>query len=518
MPSLETLLGDQRPRLESRPDSVGSWGELAVDFATAAGMKLEDWQEYVLWAWHDIDDAGKWAASECGLLVSRQNGKSEDLVAFDLVRLFLFPLPDKRRRTVLHTAHEVKTATETFEKLASIIEANDRLMSLVDHVYTANGKEAIVLKKRPGQLLGDRVRFVARSKKSGRGFAATDIVYDEAQELPVSARKALTYTQSTIPNRQEIYAGTVPTEENDGEVFEGVRDRGRRGASRVIWQEWSPEGAEDPKRAKLIDVHDRRVWQQSIPAMGSWIETTTVSEQVERATDREELLQERFAVWPNRAEAETVKLSELDLEVWKRHARKDASVDGDGVVLSLALGRGGGYFSIGGAVRVDSDHIAVEHLHTERGTRGAASKLKELKAAHGNALVVLDPKNAAAVLGALDAAKVKYLAMNLDEIAAAHTLFVEYVNAGLVPHRDQAEVTRSLELATTRNIGRAGLTWEQSDKTKPVSMVQAITWAMWGVLKSEASPRKRMPPAPTGAVLSRADVGDVEPSLWDMPL
>ncbi|MBT2475842.1 hypothetical protein J7E68_14980, partial [Microbacterium sp. ISL-103] len=248
-----TLLGDQRPRLESRPDAVGSWGELAVDFATAAGMKLEDWQEYVVWAWHDVDTNGKWAASECGLLVSRQNGKSEALVAFDLARLFLFPTEDRRRRTVLHTAHELKTATETFEKVSAIVAANERLMDMVDHIYTANGKEAILLKPRPGQLLGDRLRFVARSKGSGRGFAANDIVYDEAQELSPAARKALTYTQSTIQNRQEVYAGTVPGEDNDGEVFEGVRDRGRGRAPRTTWQEWSPEGAEDPKRVDSID-------------------------------------------------------------------------------------------------------------------------------------------------------------------------------------------------------------------------------------------------------------------------
>jgi len=510
---LAALLGEQRPRLESRPDAVASYGDLAVDFVSAAGMRLEDWQEYVLWAWHDVDGDGNWAASEAGLLVSRQNGKTEDLIAFDLVRLFLFPMPDLRRRTVLHTAHEVKTATESFEKLAAIIASNDTLMSLVDHIYTANGKEAIVLKTRPGQLLGDRVRFIARSKKSGRGFGAADIVYDEAQELSRQARSALTYTQSTIPNRQEIFTGTVPGELDDGEVFEGVRDRGRAGARRTLWQEWSPKGAEDPEAAKTIDVHDPQVWREGIPALGLWIQADTVAEQVERATDHEELLRERFSVWPNRAPVEDVALSNLDLEEWKKQARKDAAVKGDGVVLSLALGRGGGYGTVGMAVRVDDDRIAVEHAHTEGGTRWVADYLKKLKKEHGDALVVLDPKNAASVLSALDRAKVKYLAMNLDEIAAAHTLFIEHVNAGLVPHRPQDEVTKSLQFATTRNIGRAGVTWEQSDPTKPVTQAQAVTWALWGVLKSEATPLKKKVPAPAPQVLKRGDVARNEVDL-----
>lgn len=495
MPSLVTLLGDQRPRLESRPDAVGSWGELAVDFATAAGMKLEDWQEYVVWAWHDVDTNGKWAASECGLLVSRQNGKSEALVAFDLARLFLFPTEDRRRRTVLHTAHELKTATETFEKVSAIVAANERLMDMVDHIYTANGKEAILLKPRPGQLLGDRLRFVARSKGSGRGFAANDIVYDEAQELSPAARKALTYTQSTIQNRQEVYAGTVPGEDNDGEVFEGVRDRGRSRAPRTTWQEWSPEGAEDPKRVDSIDVSDPRTWQQAVPAMGTWIEPSTVEEQVARALDRDELLAERFAVWPNRPDAVTASLSDLDLQAWIDAAGAHPVVGtAPGAVIALAVSRGGGSATVAAGRRVDSDHIAVEHKKTGAGTLWVAAYVKKLKAELGDALVVLDAKNATAIVASLQGVSVKFMSMNLDEIAAAHALFIEHANAGAIVHRDQAEVTASLQFAGVRALTRSGgQTWEASEAKKPITQAQAVTWAVWGVLKRESTPEKKRP-------------------------
>jgi hypothetical protein len=378
---------------------------------------------------------------------------------------------------------------------------------MVSHIYTANGKEAILLKPRPGQLLGDRLRFVARSKSSGRGFAANDIVYDEAQELATAARKALTYTQTTIKNRQEIYAGTVPGEDNDGEVFEAVRDRGRSGAVRTTWQEWSPIGAEDPKASPKIDIHDHRVWAAGIPAMGTWIEPRTVQEQVDRALDREELLRERFAVWPNRPEAIVESLSELDLQKWIDSAG-DYPVTGSepGAVIAIALTRGGGSATIAAARRVD-EKIRVEHKASNAGTLWVAPSVKQLKAELGNALVVLDPKNAAAVIEALERAGIKYLAMNLDEIAAAHTLFIEHVNAGLVPHRAQDEVKLSLQFATTRNIGRAGITWEQSEPTKPVSIAQSVTWALWGVLKSEATPaKKHKPPPPAARSLRRDDL------------
>lgn len=464
---------------------------MCVDFVGALGMKLDDWEEYVLWALHDINERDRWAASEFGLLVSRQNGKSEILCAYDLCRLFLFPLPDLRRRTVLHTAHEVRTATESFEKVQAIIESSDRLMPMVKHIYTGNGK-AILLKTRKGQLLGDRLLFVARSRNASRGFFATDIVYDEAQELAASTRSALTYTTTTVPNRQELYFGTAPLEENDAEVFEGVRDRGRAGkALRTGWMEWSPTGAEDPKLALTIDPMSHEVWRQGIPALGIRIEPETVTEQVERGIELDlgALLGERFSVWPSRAADEVVKLSELDLDVWKRTAGKHP-VTGPGTVLTLAVGRG--FATIGKGIRVDADHIAVEHHKTAAGTRWVAADLQKLKTDLDDALIVLDAKNAATVIASLDTLGVKYLAMNLDELAAAHATFVEWVNAGLVLHRDQAEVTKSLELATTRPLGRSGgVTWAPSDPSKPISHAQAVTWALWGVLKSEASPKKQ---------------------------
>lgn len=486
--ALEVLLGDQRPRLERRPPAVGSYGDLAVDFAAAAGISLDDWQQYVLWALHDVDERDRWAASEAGLLVSRQQGKTEILVAYDLCRLFLFPMPDLRRRTVLHTAHEVKTATESFEALKAVIESQVRLAAMVDHIYSANGKEAIVLHKRRGQRLGDRVRFVARSKGSGRGFAAADIVYDEAQYLTPQQRSALSYTNTTIPNRQQLHFGTVP-EEGEGEVFEGVRDRGRSGsARRTLWMEWSPTGAEDPKLAKTIDLSDRAVWRQSLPALGIRVEEDTIAEQVDQAVDREELLRERFSVWPDRPDVEDVALSELNLQQWDLNVTERTLEHGTSASISIALGPGSQFATIGiGSLQADGS-VYVEHQHTAAGTLWVADFVAALKQQMPLALVVVDPKNAAMVLTSLSAAGVKYMAMNLDELAAAHAQFVEMSNGGLVVHRAQAEVRKSLQFATTRVLSRAGNTWEPSDPRFPISQAQVVTWALWGVRKLAATP------------------------------
>ena len=484
-----TLLGSQRPRLESRPAAVGSHGERVLDFCTLAGVTLDDWQAYVVGALFDVQADNTWAATEFGLLVSRQNGKGEILVAYDLAHLFLFPRPDKRRKTILHSAHETKTAFDGFQRLEGVVRSRPRLMSMVKNIYTSNGQEGITLNPRAGQIMGDRIKFIARSKNSGRGFTGDVLVYDEAQEFASSAHEAMTYTQSTVTNRQELFTGTVPGPLNDDEVFGGIRDRGRaRSGERTGWMEWSPEGSEDPEA--IIDMTNPQVWVDSIPALGTRISAESVGERVERATDVESLGRERFSIWPNRRKETAVKLSELDIERWGLNTTEGAKL-GDSPVIAIALGRGGGFATVSAASRFDDDSIVVEHKETRRQTRWVATYVQQLQKDIGAVLIVLDPKNAAVIINDLDVLKVKYLGMNLNEIAAAHSLLIEYSNDGAIVHRGQAEVAASFQFATTRKIGQAGVTWEASDPTKPISHAQSITWAAWGVTKAEANPRKQ---------------------------
>ncbi|KDA05860.1 hypothetical protein DC31_13860 [Microbacterium sp. CH12i] len=433
----------------------------------------------------------------------------------------MWPREDGAPKLIGHTAHEGATAREAFRRARRAILASPILRAElvgggrqtaqgVTGISTGNGNWAIELKN------GNRLIFFTRTGSAGVGISFDVLIVDEAQHSPLTILEALLPTTDASPNKQVLFTGTVPKEDQDGEYFEGLRDRGRMGGlERTGWIEHTPVGSDDPKTAAKLDLGSPQVWREGNPGLGIRLAWKTVQDDWDRMgqTNPDAFSRQRLSIWPSRKVEEAAKLSELDIEVWKRHADENAAVGGDGVVLSLALGRGGGYGTIGAAVRVDSESIAVEHIHTESSTRWIAPMLKKLKTEYGNALVVLDPKNAAAVISALEHAKVKYLAMNLDEIAAAHTLFIEHVNAGLVPHRPQKEVTKSLELATTRNIGRAGMTWEQSDPSKPVSMVQAVTWALWGVLKSEASPKKRTPPPPKAAVLTRDDVAHNEVDL-----
>jgi len=516
------LLGLQEPRVRALPLSrVGSLIDDVLDICDIGNIVPDPWQEGSLEAIVSVDAFGQWAATEFGELVSRQQGKGGILLPYELAHLYLWPRDDGAPKLIGHTAHEGATAREAFRRARRAILGSQVLRSQlvgggkqtaqgVTGISTGNGNWAIELSN------GNRLVFFTRTGAAGVGMSFDILIVDEAQHSPLTILEALLPTTDASPNKQVLFTGTVPKEDQDGEYFEGLRDRGRKGGfERTGWIEHTPVGSDDPDTAAKLDYGEPQVWREANPGLGIRLAWKTVQDDWDRMgqTNPDAFGRQRLSIWPSRRVVADEPLSKLDLEVWKRHTREGAAVAGDGVVLSLALGRGGGYGTIGAAVRVDSETIAVEHLHTETGTRWIAPKLKELKAKYGNALVVLDAKNAAAVIGALDAAGIKYLVMNLDEIAAAHTLFIEHVNAGLVPHRPQEEVTKSLQFATTRNIGRAGETWEQSDPTKPITMAQAVTWALWGVLKSEASPKKETPPPPAARVLKRDDAPRDEVNL-----
>ena len=461
------------------------------------GVNLFPWQRHVMEGLFSVDAAGKWAATEFGLLVARQNGKGEVLVAYALAHLFLFPRPDNKRKTIIYTAHEVKIAADGFARIRGVIESVPRLAERVAHIYTANGQEGIVLKPRRGQQMGDRIKFIARSKNSGRGFSADVLIQDEAQEESEAAHAALSYTQTSVPNRQEFFTGTVPEDGvNDGTVFEGVRDRGRSPEpSRTGWMEWTPEGSQDPETAAELDFSDEGNWAASNPSVNEipGFDFETIAEQLARDTSPGAAIfgRERLSVWPNRPPEAEVVLNDLDMGAWAAGVVPERPSPGEGVVLAPVVADSGGYGSIAGAWRLPDGRIYVEHLDTRVQTSWIPERLAGLKAELGAVSVVMDERKNAAIIADMGKVRLKYLRMNATEVAAAYAMTLEAVNTGRVVHRDQNEVTLSLRHAQPRKVGAYGWTWEQSSESEPVSQAQAVTNAIWAVNNLEANPVKR---------------------------
>jgi phage terminase large subunit-like protein len=250
LPHAAPLLGDQEPRICSLPayDKEDS-GIRAVTLAGMAGLRLDPWQRLVIEAGLRRR-GGRWAAFEVALIVARQNGKGSVLEALELAALFL--LPDVR--LILHSAHEFKTAAEAFLRIRSLVEDHPEFDRQVSRVRTAAGAEAIELKD------GKRLRFVARSSGSGRGFTSDLVILDEAYKLGDQEMSALLPTLSARPDPQVWYTSTAG---DPGSTQLGrVRERGIAGADQSLaFMEWSVDpGAYDPASP--------RDWARANPGLG----------------------------------------------------------------------------------------------------------------------------------------------------------------------------------------------------------------------------------------------------------
>ena len=180
------------------PPLLTSAGPETIELAASSGLILDPWQGDVLTDSMGERDDGKWQTSEVGLIVPRQNGKGSVLEARTLGGLYLL-----NEQLILWSAHEFKTAREGFLRMRALVDNYDHLRKKVRAIRTAAGEEGIEL------LNGSRLRFIARSRGSGRGFSGDLVILDEAYALSDEAMAALMPTLSARPNPQIWYTSSA---------------------------------------------------------------------------------------------------------------------------------------------------------------------------------------------------------------------------------------------------------------------------------------------------------------------
>lgn len=240
------LVGAQEPVFRVVPDYVSTAGHEAALLADRAGLVLDPWQRLVLRDALGERPDGRWAAFEVGLMVARQNGKGAIAEARVLAGLFLL-----NERLIMYSAHEFKTASEMFRRILELIEGTPAFRKRVKSVSRTRGEEGIEL------VTGQRLRFLARSTGSGRGFSGDCNLIDEAQHLGEAPIDALMPTMSARPNPQLWYLGSAPDKDlAPCEPFARLRKRALSGKStRLAYAEWSAQLCSD-QCGKACTEHD----------------------------------------------------------------------------------------------------------------------------------------------------------------------------------------------------------------------------------------------------------------------
>jgi hypothetical protein len=456
MTSLLDVLPAALPRVRSVPEYSQSSGDDAIELAASAGLVLDEWQKLAV---RDIlaeNAAGNWLTFESGLLVPRQNGKGAILEAIEIADMFLFGA-----RLVIHTAHEFKTAQEAFRRVLFLVENTDFLRKRVDRVRTSHGDEGLELKN------GARLRFLARSGGSGRGFSCDRLIYDEAYELPEETIAASLPTMSARPNPHVIYASSAALDKSV--TLRRVMARGRREDDRpaddgLCYLEWSA----DPK----CDLDDRDEWVRANPATSTGRIRVDFIAKERAAMSDVTFGRERLGIVDESKNATVV-----DLEAWAA-AGDPLSQPFDPVCFAVDIGPDAAFTSIAVAGTTPSGKVHVEVVDRRRGTGWVTDRLEELRDRWNPSAIVIDPIGpVGSLLPSFAVAGLDVTELGMREHARACGLFKVLVEEGRLVHKEQPGLTAALESARKRDAGEAGAwLWNRRDETD-ISPLVAVTLA-----------------------------------------
>jgi hypothetical protein len=443
--------GVQRPRLQVLPSRrVGSAGPDAVEFAASKGLILDDWQAWVVDGLLSEDAEARLVASMAVLLVPRQNGKNSILECVELYALYVLDLP-----LILHTAHLQVTSADHMMRMRSLIESDPDLAAITEF-HLANGKERIVRSDTGGQI-----KFVTRSKKTGRGGSPQLVVFDEALYLSDEAMQALVPSLSAQSMRDDaplmVFTSSAPVGES--EVLHRLRDACLRGGvPDAFFAEWSCEPGVDPD--------DRDAWFDANPGMGIRIDPDWVASNERAVLKPEAFLTERLGV------VFGVDDVAVELPGWHDCLDADSQIAGT-FSTALDVSDDGAFCSIAVAgVRADR-LLHVELVSRFEGTMAVVPALLKM----GVREVLLDPRaSAAGLISDLGAAGVRVREVGILEYVRACAGLKRKVANGGLRHRGQADLNMAVQHAAVRTVGEAWV-WARRSSKVDISPIVAVTLA-----------------------------------------
>lgn len=451
---LNFALSESRaPRIQCLPlDVVTSLdGEDACRLADSAGVHLDDWQRYAIHTMLARRSDGKWAAYEHATTVPRQNGKGEIILVRQLAGLYLL-----EEDLVISSAHEFKTANESFLRLVGVIEDTPHLKAEVRSIRYANGEQGVELRS------GQRLKFVARSKGSGRGMTADCVILDEAYSLGSDQVSALLYTLSARPNAQLIYASSAAmvTSTQLLKLRKRAIDNER---GRLAYLEWSA----DPKD----DFSSPDTWRKANPALGIRIDLDTVEAEFHTA-DTQSFARERLGI----PDDEDGTGSAIPLDVWQRLADPDSEIDGRlSIALEVSPEREWASFGAAGFRRDGLLHGEV--VDRRPGTGWVVKRGAELALRWSTPLVVQSGSPAEAFVSELRAAGVEVDVVPAKQLAAGCGQLVDACANDQFRHLGQPSLLAALTGAHRRQSGDVWL-WSRTASAVDITPLVAVTLAL----------------------------------------
>lgn len=430
-------------------------GSQANAFASLLGIELMDWQRYVLDECLRLDDSGNFAASEVGLLIARQNGKS----FINRVRI-LFGMYVLGERWV-GMAQKLELAESHLEWAMKAIEASEELSAEIAKISRTNGRKFIELKN------GGRWEVCAATADSVRGKTG-NLWVDELREIPPEAWSAATPITRAVANSQ-IYVSS-----NAGDINSTVLNRFRAGAlaadsPRSLWLEWSADPA--------LSIFDPVAWAQANPSMNYRIS----QEKIELASKKDTV-----------AEFKTESLSSwVDslISPWGEAALRDSGRDkleiepGKSTYLGLDITPDRRRGDLVGVQELATGELAIFPIaawesDTSIDDLKVASDVAEIARTFETQVIAYDKWTCAAVAGRLQFAGFQLKESSGTTFAQACDETLNALNAGRLAHDRNAELLAHFNSCARKPLADGGWRVIRSKSTANISIACAAIMAI----------------------------------------
>lgn len=451
--------GNQKPRIDIYKNGDIWLADKTIELLDSYGVHLLPWQKSIIYRWMAVeqDEFGewKWVNTDCGLLVPRQNGKSE-LIICRIIGGMIF-----LGEAIIYTAHSDNTVKEIKRRILQFFyDAEEEIRDMLTDEFDKEPKSLDYVELR------NRARCVFRTRTRTNGLGSTNdtLIKDEAQEETDAQQEALlpTISSGKTQNHQTISAGTPPSGGGTGTVFVRTRKAVLDGkATDVCWQEWSVETITDPS--------DEDAWYLANPSLGYFLMKSAVKaeahkmavdsfnkmrlgwiagvENMRAISDDQWLpLAVQADTYPGGSDKHKVPLPENPSLVY---AVKFAP---DGSSVSLAVG-----------VNMPNGLVHVEILDRRPISAGtswlSAFLLERWRKAHK---IIIDGASGTQLLveelvRSERKLTKRILTPNVKEAGAAYAAFYEGIEHKKFTHFDQPALNLSIRTVKRRSIGRDGM-------------------------------------------------------------
>lgn len=483
----ERLIGNPNPAWESHHGGDYFHGDRCGRFMHKVERPLFGWQwdcERKILA---TREDGLWAHPDVCLIIPRQNGKTQLVVARILYGLFY--LGEK----IVYTAQKWLTVEDVYDRLVAIIDARPSLRRRLDSSTKSGVPDGHTKAGNHGAIAltnGGRLEMGPRTKAVGRGMTKVDLaIFDEGYDLKDVHRQDTAGARLASENPQIIVLSTaaVASQHMNCHVLSGLRWNGIRRDPDLYAAEWSaPDG---------MSRNDPEAWRLAMPSFGVTVKAREIASDFRTAKTAaaKAIVTADYLGWGEWPPDEDAAENRIPKEVWGKLVDKMPVLVGD-VVLAIERTMDRQMWCIAAGRRTLEGRVHVEIGYFRRAHIGeVATYLVSLIDRWNPVAIIVDDRSPAKPI-------VSYMAKlgfemevySTPKLAASCQGIVDGIMAGDVTHTGQVILDDAVEGADTRTLPRGDWVWDDLDGS--VAPLKAITLAYDGVLRYAEEPRRAAGP------------------------